>query len=101
MSNYFKHLICGTAVLLGAITLSNGQSSSSTAAPKSAATGTLQTIPAADSQAKPATSPAPMSAKTSDNSAITLVQGAGATTNAGPSPAGMTKGSTTAESTEP
>jgi type IV pilus secretin PilQ/predicted competence protein len=97
MSNHFKHLICGTAVLLGAITLSEGQTSSSTAAPKSAATGTLQAVSSADSQAKPALPPAASSAKTNDNSSITLVQAS--TTNPAPSPAGTTKSSTTATTT--
>src|SRR5207248_7806820 len=96
MSNYFKHLICGTAVLLGAITLSEGQTSSSTAAPKSAATGTLQAVSSADSQTKPAIPPAGSSAKTNDNSSITLVQAS--TTNAVPSPAGTTKSSTSTTS---
>jgi type IV pilus secretin PilQ/predicted competence protein len=97
MSNHFKHLICGTAVLLGAITLSEGQTSSSIAAPKSAATGTLQAVSSADSQAKPAIPPAASSAKTNDNSSITLVQAS--TTNAAPSPAGTSKSSTTATAT--
>jgi len=101
MSNHFKHLICGAAVLLGVITLSEGQTSSSTAAPKSAATGTLQAVSSADSQSKPAIPPAASSAKTSDNSSIALVQAS--TTNAAPSPAGAAKSSTSStapESTE-
>ena len=101
MFNHFKHLICGAAVLLSVITLSEGQTSSSTAAPKSAATGTLQTVSSADSQSKPAIPPAASSAKTSDNSSIALVQAS--TTNAAPSPAGAAKSSTSStapESTE-
>jgi type IV pilus secretin PilQ/predicted competence protein len=100
MFNRFKHLICGTAALLGAITLSQAQISSSTAAPKSLAAGTLQTAPGADSQANPATAPAPPaapSAKTSDNSPLTLVQAS--TTNTAPSPTAATKSTTTSTTT--
>ena len=97
MFNHFKHLICGTAALLGAITFSEGQTSPSTTVPKSLAAGTLQAVPSVDSQAKPATSPTAPSAKTGDNSPITLVQAS--TTNAAPSPANATKSSATATTT--
>ena len=102
MFNRFKHFICGTAALLGAITLSEAQIGSPTPASKPLAAGTLQTAPGADSQAKPATSPAlptAPSAKTSDNSPLTLVQAS--TTNAAPSPTTATKSSTTATTTDP
>jgi type IV pilus secretin PilQ/predicted competence protein len=92
MFNYFKHLICGTAALLGAITLSEGQTSPSTAAPKSIAAGTLQSVPNADSQTKTANSSTAPAAKTNDSSPITLVQAS--TTNAAPSPANAPKSST-------
>lgn len=100
MFNRFKHFICGTAVLLGAITLAEAQIGSPTPAPKPLAAGSLQTAPAADSQEKLATSPAlpaAPSAKTGDNSPLTLVQAS--TTNAAPSPATATKSSTTSTST--
>lgn len=102
MFNRFKHLICGTAALLGAITLSEAQISSPAPAPKSLAAGTLQTVPGADSHAKPATSPAlsaAPSAKTSDNSPLTLVQAS--TTSVAPSPTTATKSSTTSTTSEP
>jgi type IV pilus secretin PilQ/predicted competence protein len=101
MFNCFKHLICGTAALLGAITLSEAQIGSPAPASQPLAAGTLQSAPAVDSQAKSATAPtlptAP-SAKTSDNSPLTLVQAS--TTNAPASPAATTKGSTTGEPAE-
>ena len=99
MFNRFKHFICGTAALLGAITLSEAQIGSPTPASKPLPRATL---PSADSQAKPATSPAlptAPSAKTSDNSPLTLVQAS--TTNAAPSPATATKSSTTSTTTDP
>jgi len=98
MLNHFKHLICGTAALLGAITLSEGQISSSTPAPKSLAAGTLPTAPGADSQPKSATSPAAPSAQTIDNSPLTLVQAS--TANTAPSPTIATKSSTTSTTSE-
>jgi type IV pilus secretin PilQ/predicted competence protein len=100
MFNHFKHFICGTAALLGAITLSEAQIGSPTPASKLLAAGTLQTAPSADSQAKPATSPAlpaAPSAKTSDNSPLTLVQAS--TINAAPPPTTSTKSSTTSTTT--
>ena len=102
MFNRFKHLLCGTAALLGAITLSEAQISSPAPAPKSLAAGTLQTVPGADSHAKPTTAPAlpaAPSAKTSDNSPLTLVQAS--TTNVAPSPTTATKSSTTSTTSEP
>lgn len=102
MFNRFKHLICGTAALLGAITLSEAQISSPAPAPKSLAAGTLQTVPGADSHAKLATAPAlpaAPSAKTSDNSPLTLVQAS--TTSVAPSPTTATKSSTTSTTSEP
>ena len=102
MFNRFKHFVCGTAALLGAITLSEAQIASPTPASKPLAAGTLQTAPSSDSQAKPATSPAlpaVPSAKTSDNSPLTLVQAS--TTNAAPSPTNATKSSTTSTTTDP
>ena len=98
MFNHLKHLICGTAFLLGAIALSEGQTSSSTVAPKSAATGTLQAVSSGDSQAKSAIPAAASSTKTNDNS-ITLVQAS--TTNVAPSPAGTTKSPTSTTATAP
>jgi type IV pilus secretin PilQ/predicted competence protein len=103
MFNRFKHFLCGTAALLGAIVLSEAQVDS-TSAPKPLATGTLQSSPSTDSQLKPATStvvpPAPASTKTTDNSPLTLVQ-ASTTTAAGPSPAPATKGATPATTVDP
>jgi type IV pilus secretin PilQ/predicted competence protein len=102
MFNRFKHLICGTAALLGAITLSEAQIGSPTPASKLSAAGTLQTAPSADSQTKPATSPAlpaAPSTKTSDNSPLTLVQAS--TTNAASSPTTATKSSTTSTTSDP
>jgi type IV pilus secretin PilQ/predicted competence protein len=102
MFNRFKHFICGTAALLGAITLSEAQTSSSAPAPKSLAAGTLQTVPGADSQTKPATSPslpAAPSAKTSDSSSLTLVQAS--TTSVAPAPTTAPKSSTTLTTSEP
>jgi type IV pilus secretin PilQ/predicted competence protein len=101
MFNRFKYLICGTAALLGAITLAEAQIGSPTPAPKLLVAGTLQTAPGADSQANPATSSALLvapSAKTSDNSPLTLVQAS--TTNAAPSPTTATKTSTTSTTSE-
>ena len=104
MFNRFKHFLCGTAALLGAIALSEAQVASPTPASKPLAAGTLQTAPSADSQIKPATSsalpPAPASTKTIDNSPLTLVQ-ASTTNAAAPSPATTTKSSTTATTTDP
>ena len=99
MSNRFNYFICGMAALLGAITFSEAQISSPTPASKPVAAGTLQSAPSADSQAKQSTSPAlPVapSAKTSDNSPLTLVQAS--TTNAAASPATATKTSTSTTS---
>ena len=73
MFNRFKHFLCGTAALLGAIALSEAQVGSPTPAAKPLAA----TAPSADSLAKPASSlmaPAPAPAKTTDNSPLTLVQ---------------------------
>jgi type IV pilus assembly protein PilQ len=94
MFNRFKLLICGTAALLGAITLSEAQVGSPTPASKLPAASTLQAAPAADSQAKPATAPALLApaAKTSDNSPLTLVQAS--TTTAATPPTTATKPST-------
>lgn len=100
MFNRFKHFLCGTAALLGAIALSEAQVSSSAPASKPLATGTLQSVPSTDSQ-KPATSslpPAPVS-KTTDNSPLTLVQAS--TTNAAPPPTAATKGATPATTVDP
>lgn len=102
MFNRFKYFICGTAALLGAITLSEAQIGSPTPAPKSLAGGTLQTAPGADSQVQPATSPAVPAApstKTGDNSSLTLVQAS--TTNTAPSPGTTTKSSITSTTSEP
>jgi type IV pilus secretin PilQ/predicted competence protein len=93
MFNHLKHFICGTAALLSAITLSEGQTNPSAPAPKSAAAGTLQAVPSGDTQTKSATSPAAPAAKTNDNSPLTLVQAS--TTNAASTPASATKSSTT------
>jgi type IV pilus assembly protein PilQ len=93
MFNRFKHLIFGTAALLGAMTLSEAQNSSSAPAPKSLAATT-------DSQAKPATAPAlpaAPSAKISDNSPLTLVQAS--TTSVAPAPTTAPKSSTTSTTT--
>jgi type IV pilus secretin PilQ/predicted competence protein len=100
MFNRFKHLIFGTAALLGAMTLSEAQNSSSASAPKSLAATTLQTVPGTDSQAKPATTPAlpaAPSAKISDNSPLTLVQAS--TTSVAPAPTTGPKSSTTSTTT--
>jgi type IV pilus secretin PilQ/predicted competence protein len=99
MFNRFKHVICGTASLLGAITLSEAQIGSPTPASKPLVAGTLQTVPGADSQAKLATSPAAPPAKISDNSPLTLVQAS--TTSAASSPTTATKSSTTSTTSEP
>ena len=102
MFNRFKYLICGTAALLGAITLAEAQIGSPTPAPKLLVAGTLQTAPGADSHTKPTTAPAlpaAPSAKTSDNSPLTLVQAS--TTNVAPSPTTATKSSTTSTTSEP
>jgi len=103
MFNRFKHFLCGTAALLGAIALSEAQVSSPIPASKPLATGTLQSAPGTDSQLKPATTstlpPAPVSAKTNDNSALTLVQAS--TTNAAPPPTTATKGATPATTVDP
>jgi type IV pilus secretin PilQ/predicted competence protein len=86
MFNRFKLLICGTAALLGAITLSEAQVGSPTPAS------------AAESAKQPATAALPVatSAKASDNSPLTLVQAS--TTNAAP-PATTTTTKTTSTST--
>src|ERR1700730_6026321 len=93
MFNRFKHLFFGTAALLGAMTLSEAQNSSSAPAPKSLAATT-------DSQAKPATAPAlpaAPSAKISDNSPLTLVQAS--TTSVAPAPTTAPKSSPTSTTT--
>ena len=94
MFNRFKHFLCGTAALLGAMALAEAQVESSAPTSKPLATGTLQSVPSTDSQLKPATTsvmpPAPVSAKTTDNSPMTLVQAS--TTNPAASPATATKG---------
>jgi type IV pilus assembly protein PilQ len=103
MFNRFKHFLCGTAALLGAIALSEAQVSSPAPASKPLATGTLQSAPSTDTQLKPATSsalpPAPVSAKTTDNSPLTLVQAS--TTNAAPPPTTATKGATPPTTVDP
>jgi type IV pilus secretin PilQ/predicted competence protein len=90
MFNRFKLFICGTAALLGAITLSEAQIGSPTPAS------------AAESQAKQPSSPAlpaAPSTKASDNSALTLVQAS--TTNPAPPPATTTKTTSTSTTTDP
>lgn len=90
MFNRFKLFICGTAALLGAITLSEAQIGSPTPAL------------AAESQAKQPSSPALPAAppaKTGDNSALTLVQAS--TTNPAPPPATTTKTTSTSATTDP
>jgi type IV pilus secretin PilQ/predicted competence protein len=102
MFNRFKPFICGTAALLGAITLSEAQIGSPTPALKSVAATTLPTAPAPDSQAKSPNSPAVPAApslKASDNSALTLVQAS--TTNPAASPATTTKTTAPATTTDP
>ena len=97
MFNRFKPFICGTAALLGAITLAQAQIGSPTPAPKS-----LPTAPAPDSQAKSPNAPAPPAAssiKASDNSQLTLVQAS--TTNPATSPATTTKTTAPATTTDP
>jgi type IV pilus secretin PilQ/predicted competence protein len=103
MFNRFKHFLCGTAALLGAIVLSEAQVAPSTPASKPLTTGTLQSAPGVDSQLKSATTstlpPAPASAKTTDNSPLTLVQAS--TTNPAPPPTTATKGATPATTVDP
>lgn len=87
MFNRFKLFICGTAALLGAITLSEAQVGSPTPAP------------AAESAKQPASAlPAAPSAKDSD-SPLTLVQAS--TTNPAPAPATTTKTTSTSTTTDP
>jgi type IV pilus secretin PilQ/predicted competence protein len=88
MFNRFKLFICGTAALLGAITLSEAQVGSPTPAP------------AAESAKQPTTAALPVapSAKASDNSPLTLVQAS--TTNAAP-PSTTTKTTSTSTTTDP
>jgi type IV pilus secretin PilQ/predicted competence protein len=103
MFNRFKHFICGTAALLGAITFSEAQIASPTPASNPLAAGTLQSVPAVDPQAKSPTSPALPSApalKTGDNSPLTLVQ-ASTTNPAPPVTTTTTKTSTTTATTDP
>jgi type IV pilus secretin PilQ/predicted competence protein len=101
MFNRFKPFICGTAALLGAITLSEAQIGSPTPAPKSVATGTLPTAPAPESQAKSPNSPAlpPASSAKASDSPLTLVQAS--TTNPAASPATTTKTTAPATTTDP
>jgi type IV pilus secretin PilQ/predicted competence protein len=102
MFNRFKPLICGTAALLGAITLSEAQTGTPTPASKSVAASTLPTAPAPDAQVKSPNSPAlpaATSVKASDNSALTLVQAS--TTNPAASPATTTKTTAPATTTDP
>ncbi len=103
MFNRFKHFLCGTAALLGAIVLSEAQVDSPTPASKPLATGTLQSAPGIDSQLKTATSPAlppaPVSTKATDSSPLTLVQAS--TANPATSPATATKGATPPTTVDP
>ncbi len=90
MFNRFKLLICGTAALLGAITLSEAQTGSPTPAL------------AAESQASQSTTsalPTAPSAKASDNSPLTLVQAS--TTAPAPPPNTTTKTTSTSTTTDP
>ena len=98
MFNRFKLFICGTAALLGAITLSEAQIDSPTPAPKSMA---VSTAPAPDAQAKSPNSsalPTAQSVKESD-SQLTLVQAS--TTNPAASPGTTTKTIAPATTTDP
>jgi type IV pilus assembly protein PilQ len=102
MFNRFKPFICGTAALLGAITLSEAQIGSPTPALKSVAATILPTAPAPESQAKSPNSsalPSASSLKASDNPALTLVQAS--TTNPAASPATTTKSTVPATTTDP
>src|SRR5436190_11055498 len=66
MLNHLKHFLYGAALLVGAITVSQAQTSVP-AAPKSAPGGslqTVQTVPTADSQPKSVASPVGPAAKT-------------------------------------
>jgi type IV pilus assembly protein PilQ len=100
MSNRFNHLLCGTAALFGVLTLSEAQLSAPSPTQKSAATDPLQTAPATDAQAKPATAPGlpPVStARTTDDAPLTLVQAS--TAPAASSPATTTKTTTSTSTT--
>lgn len=100
MSNRFKHFLCGTAALLGVVTLSEAQISS-TPAQKSPPADALQSAPAADSQANSVTSstlPTAPAAKTND-SPLTLVQAS--TVTAASSPGTTTKTTTTSTTAAP
>lgn len=100
MSNRFKHFLCGTAALLGVVTLSEAQISS-TPAQKSPPADALQSAPAADSQANSVTSstlPTAPAAKTND-SPLTLVQASAVT--AASSPGTTTKTTTTSTTAAP
>jgi type IV pilus secretin PilQ/predicted competence protein len=93
MLNHLKHLLYGTAVFVGALTVSQAQTNPPAAAPKSAqgnnpqSVQTVQTVSTTDSQPKAVTAPGGPAAKTGDNSSMTLVQA----TNGAPSPAGGAK----------
>lgn len=100
MSNRFKSFLCGTAALLGVVTLSEAQISS-TPAQKSPPADALQSAPAADSQANSVTSstlPTAPAAKTNE-SPLTLVQAS--TVPAASSPGTTTKTTTTSTTAAP
>ena len=101
MSNRFKPLICGTAALLGAMTLAQAQIESPAPASKPLASGNLQTAPTADSPGKAPAAPSSSSTKSSDKSQLTLVQ-ASTTTTTTPAPATTIKAppATTTDPTE-
>lgn len=94
MSNRFKHLLGGTAALLGVLTFAEAQISSPPPSQKSPATDSLQAAPATDS-----TLPTAPTAKTNENSPLTLVQAS--TVTAASSPATTTKPPTTSPTTDP
>ena len=92
MFNRLKNLICGTAALLGAVTLSHAQVGSPTPSSSALAASTLQSAPSTDSPVKQSSSPSLPSApstKTGDNAPLTLVQAS--TTVTAPAPNTTTK----------
>ena len=76
MSNRLNQFVCGAAALLGAISVSQAQSSSPASAPRSSPMAVVEAAPATDLPTKSATSyPAPGAAVTGeDRSSMMLVQ---------------------------
>ena len=100
MSTRLNQIVCGAAVLLGAISVSQAQFSSPAPAPLSSPMAVVQAAPATDlpTRAVPGADAATTTTGTTNSSSMTVVQASPATTSAVPPVSGAT-GTTTGTTT--